>query len=686
MSEFTLLLLGPPRIELSERTTKIPSRKAIALLAYLAVEGRAFSREYLASLLWPSLEQGRALANLRQALSLLRSTFGNECFIANGDQIQLDQASIYLDLDEFHRLSLSQSPEPGFARLVAASEIYRGRFMEGFNLGTCEGFDEWQDMVRERLRLEIDTLFETLARGYLQTDQPEQALPYAQKWLELDQLNEAAHRILMEIHGRTGRKDLVRKQLQSCIQILAREGIEADHLTRELHDAILQNSTEETLARERHLSTNKKPERSRWLRWGIGLAIVVSVILAVFQLGNGLLVWIFGSDLSVTALELMQSENELSAIQIVFNNEGAPRRNVEYAVKFVSKLSEDPAFEYEAYIGAIKFGLNAEVSVKIRCMPDIQQFVESNDVRIPPGDYSLFVVIDPGEAIIEESEFNNRLASSEQFTYIGTVEGQTIEVDIEYSGQGFLDDFNPLKVFIGDRAQLRGIDVWGQFRVITEGIYYFPLDNILIGDADDSEYFLLVIHDPGDDMRPPYQLDPGVMAGLYKEGTDNVVYGAFSVAGGTPVFPGGKYRMNFAPPPLPSADVYETDDIDAAGTLINYIDLPVRQHHTFHDKGGGDFDQDWFRILIKAGDSIVVETFSAEGQWESDTWIDCKSVTDYIGGNNDKSLHDHYSRMKYVNSTESDQVIDFLVKPQGKYGISPNWYGEYIVEFHGDAK
>ena len=50
------------------------------------------------------------------------------------------------------------------------------------------------------------------------------------------------------------------------------------------------------------------------------------------------------------------------------------------------------------------------------------------------------------------------------------------------------------------------------------------------------------------------------------------------------------------------------DDWDVFGTFLDYVDLPVRQYHTFHDEGDGDIDHDWFRILIKNGDSITVET------------------------------------------------------------------------------
>ena len=83
MEDYRLLLLGPPEVVRDRRATRIRLRKALALVAYLAVEDRAFSREFLAALLWPDHGQRRALANLRRALALVRETFQYECIITD---------------------------------------------------------------------------------------------------------------------------------------------------------------------------------------------------------------------------------------------------------------------------------------------------------------------------------------------------------------------------------------------------------------------------------------------------------------------------------------------------------------------------------------------------------------------------------------------------------------------------
>ena len=65
MSRLALFLLGPPRIERDGEPVEIRRRKAVALLVYLAVTGRSHSRDTLATLFWPELDQGRAQASPR---------------------------------------------------------------------------------------------------------------------------------------------------------------------------------------------------------------------------------------------------------------------------------------------------------------------------------------------------------------------------------------------------------------------------------------------------------------------------------------------------------------------------------------------------------------------------------------------------------------------------------------------
>jgi DNA-binding SARP family transcriptional activator len=73
LPQLKLYLFGYPRVELDGSTVELDTRKTLALLAYLALEAKTFSREALAALLWPDFEPKSAYHNLRRALWTLNS-------------------------------------------------------------------------------------------------------------------------------------------------------------------------------------------------------------------------------------------------------------------------------------------------------------------------------------------------------------------------------------------------------------------------------------------------------------------------------------------------------------------------------------------------------------------------------------------------------------------------------------
>src|SRR5260370_8700268 len=80
MSQLQLLLLGTPVVKHGERALNFSTRKALALLVYLAVEGGTHTRKTLSEAFWPELdaEHGRAalLATLLELRKLLERCHG----------------------------------------------------------------------------------------------------------------------------------------------------------------------------------------------------------------------------------------------------------------------------------------------------------------------------------------------------------------------------------------------------------------------------------------------------------------------------------------------------------------------------------------------------------------------------------------------------------------------------------
>jgi DNA-binding SARP family transcriptional activator len=72
VSRVTLTLLGSPTLAEDGVPIALPSRKALALLAYLAVTGTRHRRSAVAALFWPDSDRERSQNAMRYTLSLIR--------------------------------------------------------------------------------------------------------------------------------------------------------------------------------------------------------------------------------------------------------------------------------------------------------------------------------------------------------------------------------------------------------------------------------------------------------------------------------------------------------------------------------------------------------------------------------------------------------------------------------------
>src|SRR6266508_3969893 len=67
MDQLRLALLGAPQVEVGDAPLRVDTRKAVALLAYLACSSRRHGRDQLAALLWPEGDDAHARGALRRA-------------------------------------------------------------------------------------------------------------------------------------------------------------------------------------------------------------------------------------------------------------------------------------------------------------------------------------------------------------------------------------------------------------------------------------------------------------------------------------------------------------------------------------------------------------------------------------------------------------------------------------------
>ncbi len=224
MSRCSLYLFGPPHLEVEGQPVNTDRRKALALLAYLAVTGQPHTREALAALLWPDYEPGKAFAYLRRTLWELNQLLGEGVVLAERESVELDpQAEVWMDVADFRRRLAEARTAPANRQslLLHAVELYQADFLSNFRLKDAPDFDEWQFLEAENLRRDLAAALQTLVElDVAGSAEPDRAITLARRWLALDSFDETAHRALMRAYAQAGQTAAAIRQYQDCLRIL----------------------------------------------------------------------------------------------------------------------------------------------------------------------------------------------------------------------------------------------------------------------------------------------------------------------------------------------------------------------------------------------------------------------------------------------------------------------------------
>ncbi len=245
MSELRIFLLGLPSLEVDGAPRGIRRRKVTALLAYLAMASRPYTRDEIAELFYPNKERDRAYAGLRQSLSYLKAAIGEGVWEAASQALSpICGHGVFLDVTEFRRhISLAHGARE-LDHLRSAMELYRGAFLEGFFLGDSPAFEEWQSGQAEELRGECASALIRLHDLYVQRGSFDLAVECARSIVALDRLDEPAQRRLIRTLAAAGRKRDAMRQFDAFRALLVRElDAEPEDETRELLAEIRSGST-----------------------------------------------------------------------------------------------------------------------------------------------------------------------------------------------------------------------------------------------------------------------------------------------------------------------------------------------------------------------------------------------------------------------------------------------------------
>lgn len=227
-----------------QRVTTIAAPRLQSLLAYLLLHHTVpQSRQQLAFLFWPDMDEAQARNNLRQLVHQLRRALpaAERFFHADASTLRWHPGpTVTVDIAEFERalrlagVAEERGDQPARqAALERADRLYRADALPG-----C--YDDWIVPERERLRLCHLQALEHLADLMEAHGDNAAAIGYARRFVRADPLGEAGYRRLMHLLALHGDRAGAVHVFHRCAATLQHElGIEPDPATRAAYERLL---------------------------------------------------------------------------------------------------------------------------------------------------------------------------------------------------------------------------------------------------------------------------------------------------------------------------------------------------------------------------------------------------------------------------------------------------------------
>jgi DNA-binding SARP family transcriptional activator len=228
-------------VRLGGKLLAFPTRKTLALLIYLALEGGSQPREHLAALLWPEVTAKRSYASLRNTLGHLQLALNQASDQAQTSYLSITHHTLGLNPDAVIDLDLhtvehayilartdrsSRIPSENSMSLPVlqtAAALHRGDFLTGFSLGDAPDFDNWAATQSEIWRRRLGLILDRLSDIQFASGDFASAAETTAQWITLDTLNEIAYRRKMRAHFAAGERGQALETYDLCRAVLADE-------------------------------------------------------------------------------------------------------------------------------------------------------------------------------------------------------------------------------------------------------------------------------------------------------------------------------------------------------------------------------------------------------------------------------------------------------------------------------
>ncbi|MEQ1951018.1 hypothetical protein [Mesorhizobium sp. CN2-181] len=215
---------GPLVIRQDGITQALPaSRKARALLAYLALSPHPATRSQLCDLLWDLPNDPRG--ELRWCLSKIRGLVdgqGRRRVQAQGDAVRLDLSDCFVDA-----AAVAAAAQRGFdacspEKLKALADLIAGDFLAGLEIDRSPAFEGWLVAQRRRFRDLHAGLLEHLTKRL----PDEEAKIYLDRWLQLTPFDPLPHEALLKALAAENRIREAEEHLSATARLFEAEGLD----------------------------------------------------------------------------------------------------------------------------------------------------------------------------------------------------------------------------------------------------------------------------------------------------------------------------------------------------------------------------------------------------------------------------------------------------------------------------
>jgi DNA-binding SARP family transcriptional activator len=222
---------------------ELRSGRARSLLAFLVLEPNvAHSRRALAAMFWPDSTDQQARTNLRNVLHLLRHAAPALDAPLRAGASTLEwrpSGQVRVDVHRFDgavAAVFGTNPDDTdelILRCRAAAERYAGEFLLG-------DFDDWVVARRAELKDKYRDVLRRLAIALVDSGRADEATTVARELVRTDPVDEIAHRLCIEAHGRAGDRAGAIRAYHECVATLARElGVRPDPATVVLYHELV---------------------------------------------------------------------------------------------------------------------------------------------------------------------------------------------------------------------------------------------------------------------------------------------------------------------------------------------------------------------------------------------------------------------------------------------------------------